>query len=621
MKFRLFLLLLSIVLVAACKKAGSESQSVGRENEVIQEDEASSAFPAAQAVATFTATARPATTTQAVAAYTATPEPTLTPSNTPRPLNTPRPSWTPTATPTWWGLLPATPVNDVTLTPLPSPSFEQDSTPVYVGDTAMFDSDRQAKWLEALSPLPYLEFPISLDTDADSDETMTVTMEFKPAELIEINLDQDEALEIALAYLLVPPSYSEETFPLTDYEDYTRQIRFYYGDAYIAIFDDDGELLEKSEAAPLEFLTTIELSSVNLSTNLKGVFFSLDGLGTSMWQSSTTKILYIWQNSELEVAWRREKERINAAGPMRFLHRTEAWDRSSFQDVDGDGFEELLFAHGVYNLQGEGSCCFLHYSLFYPGALVYKWHDDGSSSAYLLAEDGLQPIRPQSPTTLGTFVDRPIVVDGDLLDWRQIEYVNYLHDLTYDDCTLPGRVRFAWDDENLYISFLLLPEEEVVLALDTDFETDFGTTISDMDDVFLTVSVDEAEALDLSFESDMNGSDPAVASAIGEPTYINLYSYPVEISIPLDELGLDEIILTAPVGWGIIDEPSSHPHGYYLSAQAAAGFAVQTNQDSVWPVCFELNEAITTETAVLDMTNPTTWGTLVFTADRGTPTN
>jgi len=620
MKSKLFLLLLSIALVAACKKAGSESQPDGRENQVIQEEEGNPASPATQAVAIHTATTKPAATpTQAVAAYTATPEPTITPSNTPRPINTPRPSWTPTATPTWWGLSPATPANDVTPTPLPSPTFDPSSAPVYVNDTVVVDPDRQAKWVEALSPLPQLEFPI----DDDSDETMTVTLEFKPVQLIEINLDQDEAPESVLAYSLVPPGYSEEIFTLSEYEAYNKHIRFYYGDVQVAVFDDgDSELLGKSEPIPLEFTTTIELSSVNLSANLKGVYFSLWGLDT-MRESNATSILYIWDDSELKAAWRWEKEFVSLRSGAGIFYGTQPRDQITVQDVDSDGFEELLFVHRIYNFQDTSGCCFSHYYLSYPGALVYKWNDDGVRSAFLLTEDGLYPIRPQTPTALAPYVDRPIIVDGDVADWHQVEYVNDYHDLTYDECGIPGGVKLVWDDDNLYIRFLLLPEEEVTLALDTDFETDFAATTFDMDEAFITVRVDQAEILHLNFESAMFGEDMGVVAAVGERIYAQSFLFPVEISIPLEQLGLDEIRLTSAVGWGNVDahldSGFADEHEYYPTVQAMVGFAIATDQENDEPMCFEFDSEISVGTAVFDMTNPTTWGTLVFTADRGTP--
>ena len=438
---------------------------------------------------------------------------------------------------------------------------------------------------------------------------------------VEVNLDQDDALEIVLAYTLIPPQNSG--FTNAEYEAYRESIQFNYGDVYIAVIDDgDNELLGKSEPVPLDWSTSISLSTVNLSTNLKGLFLWLGGAGPTTHEGSATKVLYFWQDSELKVVWHWQKEFISFATPKRYTHRTQVSDQTTFQDVDGDGFEEFLFAHKLYNLQNETICCFLHYWLTYPGVLVYKWDDDGLRSAYLLEDGRLQPIRPQSSTNLAPYIDRPIVVDGDLTDWNQIEYINYYHDLTYDECLLPGRTSFAWDDENLYISLFLLPEEEIVIALDSDLETDFGSTISNMDDLFLTVSVDDVGTLDLSLETELNGSDLAIVSATGVPNYLNSYAYPVELSIPLEQFGLDEIALTAQIGWGdIVRASSNEANRYYPAMQAMGGFAIQSNQENSWPTCFELNQVITMESAVLDLNNPTTWGTLLFTADRGTPPN
>ncbi len=209
------------------------------------------------------------------------------------------PTRTPSPTSTWWHSLPATPnQQQIAPTPLPTSSFNQLSAPIGEDGLVIFDLERQAIWAAALGPFPDWEVPINYD----SNETMTVTAEFKPTELLEINLDNDEPLEIVLIYVLTPPEIQEITRTFSRYlDDGTWAIdnKFEYG---TAVFDDNDTLLWHSNKNSISgSQIKIDLFGLTLSEDTESVLISTtwrDGPHEKTWFT-----LYFWRDTELSRVW------------------------------------------------------------------------------------------------------------------------------------------------------------------------------------------------------------------------------------------------------------------------------------------------------------------------------
>lgn len=427
---------------------------------------------------------------------------------------------------------------------------------------------------------------------------------------LEFDWDGDGQTEMALLYSLGQPAFMQFGVAL---------IR---ADRVIALAShfEEGEYAEyfQVRAIPVSNDKTFLLTQLLTTTSGSGIY-------PRIYQR-----MYEFRNGQLKTIWNWQ---YSGGGRVGWANSWGVFERIRFLHLSGQPERDLLLSRvssewadfsGWYDAENIGN--YLFYSVSLPGELVFSWNEPAREYQLTHFYDGvhLQRIRPANFFVHAARVNRSLVLDGSLYDWYQVEYIRSLRGYGRGNWgRLPGvyETQAAFDDLFLYLAFRTNPKNRIWLGLDTDLMGDFESDTLNHDDLLFHVELNQENA----------SSCQLTKTALVWPRFasIEVASQPspewdtvciVELRIPLEWLRLKQPLIST-TGYAL--RPRLHPEydspylernvftEYYPSAGTLIGFAVigesaiepQQNHPQLTFLPFEPG-------------NPTTWGTLLFIADR-----
>lgn len=440
--------------------------------------------------------------------------------------------------------------------------------------TEPFPPDRYRAFIQALGPLPEMAAAQAwqiMDFDANGD-------------------GQDETL---LVYLVHP------------YPHHPDADKHPGGDLALALFAANGRLLWRSQPENLTDWWAVDglitaATPVRLGPGVTGLlFYRLWIFGGSGAGRAGSVTLYRWDGQVFTSVWEWTTTGGGRMGAGLGSHMDETvW----LEDVDGDGWNEVLVkrVEGVQDLELEYRA--VNYTLYLPGALAFRWDGRAYVPGYFMDEGQMTPIRPQLYVTFATRLSYSLSVDGDKGDWAQIEYWGSLNLRPNRDQPRPNAM-IAWDEQKFYLTTEMIFGRTITLTLDTDLAGDFANPILNDDDVVLAVTLPTGPTctnpvfIRSLHPSQKNLEAQAAIRQISYPSGCNL-----ELSIPLTVLGLNGRTLVPAPGWVAGSIKPRDPREYHPHAGLIIGFAIAADDQASVPD--------------FRPDNPTTWATLVFIADR-----
>ncbi len=503
----------------------------------------------------------------------------------PAPTARPTPNTTPTPPPNWLIIIPPLVSPGATVAFLPiEPPIALTPAP-----TIQLAPDRYQAFVQALGPLP--SFPPG--------KTRVQRVEVQTLAFLSTDVNQDGQEESIWVYL-IRPYYEDSPGSPNAYP------RGYLG---LALFDSADRLLwlsrsvgqERDVGAVGTLRVTVEPVALGTQVGvLYNEYIEYAGNGMIRGQHAT---LYQWDLAGLKAIW--QGTTYGGGNQGAGLGR-KLWAPIEFRDVDAVGWPELLQQYVVSVVNSDDRPRRRHYQLHLPGALAFRWDGDSFVPAYLVQDDQLTAVRPQLPLYLAPRLSVPITLDGSDKDWWQIEYREDTALRFNNGQGSLSSFNMAWDSQYLYVTRSRLYAESFSFALDTDLAGDLETNTLNQDDFVWSVTV--SSSLGCQTAVKVRGPYPVNPSASGYRAAFagsaNGYQpCTIELAIPLDSLGLVAENLVNGVGWagGSLD-----PHDfreYHPRAGRAIGFAMEMPRQE-HPCC------------TYDWDDPTTWSTLVFTADR-----
>ena len=370
------------------------------------------------------------------------------------------------------------------------------------------------------------------------------------------------------------------------------------------------------------------LDVVNVAPGQKGLLFHqwsvLSGSGASR-QGITS--LYHWVGSEFIEVWR---QRTNEGGQMGVC--CGEWDARDvwLEDADGDGWHEIMVSRVEAKRALDWPAFPYDYILHFPGALAYKW--DGSTYSLTYWDDGStrQKVRPGEDIFYSPRLSQPLTVDGDLWDFRQIEYSPSIERRLYPTWS---QVFTAWDNEYFYVGAdirdyrivqnqrgaRLFQGDHIEVWFDTDLQGDFDVPGLNEDDFLIGLSPGNFEGLPpeayIRLPNQYEGTAHSIRLAARRSQVSYAPGYTLEAAIPLSLLGLDGGPLVPVAGWVEGNQERQYSaHVYFPQGGLAVGFAVVlTNIDTSGAT---EQEMVIASSPSFQRGEPCTFNTLIFMADR-----
>lgn len=300
------------------------------------------------------------------------------------------------------------------------------------------------------------------------------------------------------------------------------------------------------------------------------------------------------------------------------------------EDADGDGWFEIMMSR-VESRKDIGWPAFpYNYILNFPGALAYKW--DGSTYSLTYWDDGSirQRLRPGEDVFYSPRLSQPLTVDGDLWDFRQIEYSPSMERRLYPAWS---RVFTAWDDAYFYVGAdirdghivqnrrgpNLFLGDHIELWFDTDLQGDFDALGLSEDDFLIGLSpgnfADLLPEAYVRLPEQYEGMAHGIRLAARQGQVSNAPGYTLEAAIPLSLLGLDGGSLVQVAGRVEGNQEYRDPtHVYFPQGGQTIGFAVELASVDT-PGATE-QEMVIASSPGFQWGEPCTFNTLIFVADR-----
>ncbi|MFQ6058442.1 MAG: sugar-binding protein [Anaerolineae bacterium] len=435
-----------------------------------------------------------------------------------------------------------------------------------------------------------------------------------------LNLDEDPELEMLWVYL-VRPRYEDPEFD-----------RYLDGQLGLAVFDDDGKALIwkpppisgfERDSARARLATHADL--VEVARGQAGLLFHhwsvFSGSGAGR-KGITT--LYHWTGVGFVETWRQH----TAGGAQMGACCGEAYTTGVWlEDVDGDDWKEILTQHQEAQRTNWPPFPYNYY-LTFPGALAYRWDGQSYSLAYLVDGPNVQRLRVQEPVFYSPRLSQQLTIDGNLWDFRQIEYLPSIEQRIGKTWS---KIFTAWDDTYFYVGAEISNDhivqtqreaklhvgDHVELWLDTDLQGDFDEPGLNEDDFQIGLSpgnfADIPPEAYIWYPEDKEGLVREIQIAARRK---ESYSpgYTLEAAIPLTLLGLDGDPLVPARGWVIEGSIPQGVHEYYPQGGRAIGFAAVLSTTDTPGAAQQ--EDMTASSPQFQGGHPATFNTLIFMADR-----
>ncbi|GAB4444484.1 MAG: hypothetical protein OHK0041_00800 [Anaerolineales bacterium] len=379
-----------------------------------------------------------------------------------------------------------------------------------------------------------------------------------------------------------------------------------------------------------EYVEHFFLRAIPLSTDKIALFVQLltttSGSGAYLHMNQR---MYLLRDDRLQTIWRWEYAGGGRAGwanawgnseRIRFLHLSGQPEldlllsRASSEWADFSGWE-----------RNGNPGNYLFHSVALPGELLFSWNETTQTYQLTHFYDGahLRQIRPADFLVHAARVNHPLQMDGSLYDWYQVEYIGALDGYglgTWGRSPGVYKIQAAFDDSYLYFTAVTDQKNRLWLGFDTDLTGDFKNQTLDTDDLLFEIALSQEEppACRLSEASLVWPRRAKIEAAIRPwenwDTFCN-----IELRIPLEWLGL-KTPLVPQSGYAL--RPLLHPKydelyannaftEYHPSAGMLIGFAVIGENEAAMG-----RNPLNVHFLPLEPRNPTSWGTLLFIADR-----
>ncbi|MCP4141970.1 MAG: hypothetical protein GY755_17120 [Chloroflexi bacterium] len=347
------------------------------------------------------------------------------------------------------------------------------------------------------------------------------------------------------------------------------------------LFNKANKIIYYSEPEIYSVYVHHRIGLVGLSETTQGIFYQIfTSTGGSGIYPTTYQKVYIWMDNQFETVWQWENSGGGQVGAF-----NQDWDaeyinfekltKSSMLDITLEKQRKI-----VSDLE--------YYRIYYPGKLVFSWTGEHYALTHFFDNEDLHPLRTNRPIVMA-----PGGVWGKII--TEVDTAWFYSD----------RLRYTstWDDNNIYLHISIHPENILQIAFDVDLEGDFESTVLSSDDFVFEIEVPKV-APDEACENTVT-INPLSTSAMNTDITVSssgdFIDCSILVAIPRTDMFLDHNLV----------EASSHTYSYkdkygtiiqerYHTAGEIIGFAIQPKQFS--------------DIYKFDMSNPVTWGTLIFTS-------
>ncbi|GAB4460056.1 MAG: hypothetical protein Kow0070_15770 [Anaerolineales bacterium] len=379
-----------------------------------------------------------------------------------------------------------------------------------------------------------------------------------------------------------------------------------------------------------EYVEHFVLRAIPLSSDKIALFVQL--LTTTSGSGVYPRIyqrMYLLRDSQLQTIWRWE---YAGGGRVGWANSWADFERIRFLHLSGQPEPDLLLSRASskwsdfsgWKWDGNPGN-YLFYSVSLPGELLFSWNETAQTYQLTHFYDGarLRQIRPADFFVHAARVNRPLKMDGSLYDWYRVEYIGALDGYglgTWGRSPGVYKIQAAFDDSYLYLAAVTNQKTRLWLGFDTNLAGDFENQTLDKDDLLfeMALSQEEPPACRLTEASLVWPRRAKIEAAIRPWENWDAFCN-IELRIPLEWLGL-KTPLVPQSGYAL--RPLLHPKydrpyannaftEYHPSAGTLIGFAVIGENEAAR----ERNPLIV-NFFPFEPRNPTTWGTLLFIADR-----
>lgn len=360
------------------------------------------------------------------------------------------------------------------------------------------------------------------------------------------------------------------------------------------------------------------LIPVKISKNITGLLSHITMVsGGSGIYPQIYRELFLWQDQTLKSVWKMYYFGGGRGGASNENFQNK---KVSFSYLTGQPYKDIILSKEAkghdfpMGYRGSRPENYTLYRVSFPGDLVFSWTGNRYELTHYKNDNDLIKIHNNGIIGYSPYVISSLLEYPDFSHARnQIEY--------YDEIGVgvPGRnmrgALIAWDENNLYARIIVRPDKAenhpltISMGLDTDLEYDFEQEFLNDDDFLFKTKVFNPGSCDsMVAKTQMiyprTNTIYTTVSPSSNPQY---YCY-VDIRIPLDRVNLES--LREKKSGYILKYPlfsEENLHLYYPNLIKAIGFAIFSNSEARYA-----SQALFT----FDKNNPTTWGTLIFMADR-----
>lgn len=418
------------------------------------------------------------------------------------------------------------------------------------------------------------------------------SVQIEPQQAFAYDLDNSGNLESLLVYL-VHPVYGDPSWD-----------NFPNGRIGLAMFDTQDNLAWSTTSDLPPFLERLSVHARPAQQSLTDPGLLLEENVTLQGSDSNQTgqaILYRWDGNTLSPVWQWATQASSQKGAD---FQQGYQDQVQLADGNGDSHQEVLVSRQITSRDMTQPEAPINANLTLPGTLTFQWTGQTYTPGAYDSGKQLVPIHPWALIGFAPRVTQAITVDGNTLDWQQLEYFRGPPlEISGGQPALTLGAHVAWDTQNLYVTGQGAPGQTITLAFDSDLMGDFNNTRLDGDNVVLKAAIpSDATCTGVMGVTELNlgAAVRGLQAAAQLSTTPGTCSY--EVGIPLSVISLAPRTLVPNPGWVQGSSVPTEQRAYHPNAGQVIGFAVAVDGHGSTPTFQEAN--------------PTTWATLVFMADR-----